>query len=120
MRLQYFQEFYEPSSIDELRTLLDDLRPRRERAAFWLWQDDRPALGLFLSGEDAVLYYEPTLAWSKATGYDGDSEATARFELENGQLDDLPRDTVVSAKLGITAFLDFFERGRPTDKVEWQ
>lgn len=119
MRLQYFQEFFEPSSIEELRTLLHELRPRRERAAFWLWHDNRPELGLFLSGNDAALYHEPTLAWSKATGYGGDPEATALFELENGQLDDLPLDTVVSAELGLGAFLDFFEQGRLSDKVEW-
>ncbi len=120
VRLQYLREFCEPTSIEELRTLVHDLRRGRERAAFWLWEDDRPVLGLFLSGDNAALFYEPTLTWSKATEYYGDPEATIQFELENGQLDDIPLDAVVPAELGIAAFLDYFERGRPSNKVEWQ
>jgi hypothetical protein len=120
MRLQYFQEFFEPSSIEEVRFLLHDLSSRRARTAFWLWEDNRPVLGLFLNGNNAILCYEPTLAWSKATGYEGDPEATMQFELENGQLDDLPQDSVVSFELGIAAVLDYFEHGRLSDNIEWQ
>ncbi len=120
MRLQHYERFFEVQSSEELRAVIATAHPAGSRySAFWLHCDDEPALSLLLHGDRATLCYEPGLRWSRNPDPDVDPMATVEFQLENGQIDAMPLDTVVSVDAGIAAFAHFLETEELGGPVAW-
>jgi hypothetical protein len=123
MHLTVFREHHEVDSVDQLRALLG-YRHDDRYGAFWLSEkkDVWPALGLFINGDQACMFYfrgEGDPGFHSLGPEPDNFKDEVDFVIDNYQLDRYPRAMVVPASQALAAFEEFFRSGTQPSGVRW-
>jgi hypothetical protein len=123
VNLRVFRQPHEVTSLDRLRVLLTE-RHRGRYGAFWLSATEHgcPALGLFVNGDQACLFFIPEEGdpGSHSVGPDPTNFADqVDFVIDNYQADVYPRAMVVPVTQGMAAAEEFFRTRTQPAAVRW-
>ena len=120
MKLQLFLKEVDLISEHDLREKLEH-REKGVFGAFWLI-DNEPTMSLFINNENACLYYMPGTEedkWSFNPEFKGNEDDTIDFLIENYQLDEISKTTVIPTKQAIDAFVYFYNTKKLSTAITW-
>jgi hypothetical protein len=123
VHLSVFREHYEVQSIGELWSHLS-FRFEGKYGAFWLTptKNGFPAMGLFINGEDACMFYfrkEGDSGFHSQGVNPENFQDEVDFVIDNYQLDCYPLAMVIPDSQGVSAFEQFlYSRALPSI-VNW-
>jgi len=123
MDLAVFQDHHQVESLEELRSFLGNRRENKY-GAFTLCEERNgwPALQIFINGDLACMWYwlGEGMAGYHSLGPDSKIlDETQEFVIDNYQMDEYPKATVIPVPQAIAGFEEFFQTRTLPKAVDW-